>query len=393
MVDTPSYPPAQRLAAVQEPVIPIIADLIATTPDTISLGQGTVFYDPPVTAWENVSKHRKTFGPNYSQVQGEVFLHEQLWQKLQTFNRVSDTDDYELVVTAGANMGFLHAIMAITDPGDEVILPKPFYFNHDMAIEMLSCKTIGVDCTDTYQLDLDRIHSAITPRTKAIVTVSPNNPAGVVYTQESLCALNQLCRENNLYHISDEAYEYFTFDEHVHYSPASNPEATEHTISLFSFSKAYGFSSWRVGYMLIPKRLFATIRKIQDTNLICAPLASQYAAAGALQTGMDYCQEQLAQIQQNRLTLLSELRAVDGIINEPVAEGAFYIFIKLASELSDFAVAEKLIREFRVAVIPGSAFGMQQGCYLRIAYGALDTDNLSVASQRLTQGLNNLTTC
>ena len=133
-----------------------------------------------------------------------------------------------------------------------------------------------------------RFEAAITPRTRAIVTISPNNPSGAVYPKATLAAVNALCSERGIYHISDEAYEYFVYDGAEHFSPASLPGATEHTISLYSFSKAYGFASWRIGYMVIPEALTVAVRKAQDTILICPPVVSQHAALGALAAPADY---------------------------------------------------------------------------------------------------------
>ena len=123
------------------------------------------------------------------------------------------------MVTAGANMAFMHAVMAITTPGDEVILPIPFYFNHEMAIEMAGCRAVRVPTDERYQLDLDAIDRAITSRTRAVVTISPNNPSGAVLDPASLRAVNELCRMRGLYHIADEPYEYFTYGSARHFSP------------------------------------------------------------------------------------------------------------------------------------------------------------------------------
>jgi aspartate/methionine/tyrosine aminotransferase len=156
---------------------------------------------------------------------------------------------YRVIVTAGANMGFVNAICAITDPGDEVILLLPYYFNQEMAIRMLDCTPIAVATDERFQPRPGPIEHAITEKTRALVTISPNNPSGAVYPEPILRAINALCRARGLYHISDEAYEHFTYGGARHFSPGSIPEACEHTISLFSLSKAYGFASWRIGYM------------------------------------------------------------------------------------------------------------------------------------------------
>lgn len=151
-------------------------------------------------------------------------------------------------------MGFLNAILAITHAGDEIILNTPYYFNHEMAIGMINCQPVSVQTDNRYQPKVDKLRKAITSKTKAIVTISPNNPTGVVYDASILREINQLCQEAGTYHISDEAYEYFTYGNVKHPSPASFSGSTPHTISLFSLSRTYGFASWRIGYMIIPKK-------------------------------------------------------------------------------------------------------------------------------------------
>ncbi len=205
--------------------------------------------------------------------------------KLKTENGIELGNERQVIVTAGSNMGFLNAVLAITSPGDEVILQTPYYFNHEMAIAIAGCRAVPVSTDANYQLRLEAIQQAITERTRAIVTISPNNPTGVVYSEADLRAVNYLCTSRGIYHITDEAYEYFTYDDSKHFSAGAIPGSVDHTISLYSLSKAYGFASWRIGYVVVPIHLFDAMMKIQDTNVICPPVISQYAALGALQVG------------------------------------------------------------------------------------------------------------
>ena len=372
----------------QSPVVPIVADLIKETPGTISLGQGVVCYGPPEAALQNVQARAADLNQFYGPVQGIPELDGMLMSKLADENGVNVGDERRLVITAGANMGFLNALFAISDPGDEVILPTPYYFNHEMAARMLNCVPVCLPTDRQYQVDPDAIAAAITSRTAAVVTISPNNPSGAVYPEPTLRAINELCRERGVYHISDEAYEYFVYDDRRHFSPASADTSAQHTISLFSLSKAYGFSSWRIGYMLIPAQLFEAVRKVQDTNLICPPLASQYAAMGALEAGRKYCDEKIRQIARNREFVLGELAKLGCIMDDIHPDGAFYAFLRLNTTLPDMEIVARLIREFHIAAMPGSAFGMEEGCYLRISYGALDEATLEEGMYRLVSGLN-----
>jgi aspartate/methionine/tyrosine aminotransferase len=378
---------SMRMAAVQAPVIPIVGELIRTTPGTISLGQGLVSYAPPpqamarVRAWPTDPSEHK-YGP----VEGERALVEALAAKLRAENGL-DLSASRIVVTAGGNMAFMNAVLAIADPGDEIVLVAPYYFNHEMAVVMAGCRPVVVSADRCYQLDPGAIAAAITPRTRAVVTISPNNPTGAVYPEPAIAAVNALCAGRGLLHIHDEAYEYFLYGGARHFSPGSLPGAAAHTISLFSLSKAYGLASWRMGYMVVPERLFVDVNKIQDTILICPPLVSQAAALGALEAGRAYCEPHVARLAQIRTLVLERLAALEDLVEAPTPDGAFYCLLRLATTLPDMVVVERLVREHRVAVIPGSAFGAADGCYLRISYGALEESTVAEGMDRLARGL------
>ena len=376
------------MVGVQSPIIPIVRDLIETNPGTISLGQGVVSYGPPKEALDRISHFLAE--PNnhkYQPVHGIPSLLDAIGRKLADENGIAIESGRRVVVTAGANMAFMNAVLAIADPGDEIIILKPYYFNYDMAICIADCRPVAVPTTRDFQIDLDAIGNAMTERTRAVVTISPNNPTGAVYPESALRAVNDLCRERGVYHISDEAYEYFTYDGAEHFSPGAIAGSAEHTISIFSLSKAYGFASWRVGYMVIPEHLFTPVRKVQDTILICAPVISQEAAVGALQVGAAYCRDRLENIAEVRSIMLEELGAVKDFCEVPPADGAFYFLLRLDTQLKDMTIVERLVREFRVAVIPGATFGMDDGCYLRVSYGPLRKDTAAQGIGRLVKGL------
>lgn len=380
-----------RMQAVQSPIIPVVGELIKECPGAISLGQGVVYYGPPPEAIQQLGDFL-TVPDNhkYKLVQGIPPLLDAITLKLERENGFGINPSNALVVTAGGNLAFMNAILAITDPGDEVILQTPYYFNHEMAVVMAGCRPVLVETDTHYQLCPELLERAITPKTRAIVTISPNNPTGAVYPEESLRTVNQICRDHGLFHINDEAYEYFTYGGARHFSPASIPNSAPHTISLFSLSKAYGFASWRIGYMVIPESLLVSVKKIQDTLLICPPVISQYAAVGALKAGSSYCHEKLAAIAEVRSIALAELAQIRDFCAIPTADGAFYFLLRLETEWKPLALVERLIREFGVAAIPGTAFGMNDGCYLRIAYGALEKRTAAEGIGRLVKGLTQL---
>ena len=380
-----------RMDRVQSPLIPFVGELIQNNPGTISLGQGVVAYPPPAQAIASLQSFlAQPKNHLYQAVTGIEPLVAAIKAKLAIDNQIEINHHNCIVVTAGSNMGFMNALLAITQAGDEIILNTPYYFNHEMAITMVNCHPVLVNTDQNYQLDLTAIAQAITPKTKAIVTISPNNPTGAVYPESSLKAVNDLCRDRGIYHISDEAYEYFTYDGVKHTSPGSLPDSEAHTISLFSLSKAYGFASWRIGYMVIPQHLLMPIKKVQDTNLICPPVISQYAALGALQAGEDYCRQHLLEIAKVRSIVLAQLKSVADICTVAPADGAFYFFLKVKTNLDDLKLVKQLVEKYQVAVIPGSTFGMENDCYLRIAYGSLQLSTAETGINRLIVGLKNI---
>jgi aspartate/methionine/tyrosine aminotransferase len=388
----PPLSASRRLAAVQAPIIPVVADLIRAHPGTISLGQGVVNYGPPPSALDQIARFlAEPANHKYQPVAGIPALVDALEQKLAAENgvRVGAAHGNRTMVTAGGNQAFLNAVLALGDPGDEFILPTPYYFNHEMAVTMASCRPVLVPTDAHHQLDVAALRAAITPRTRAILTVSPNNPTGAVYPAATLRAVNALCAEHGIFHLHDEAYEYFTYGGVEHFSPASIPGAAAHTLSLHSLSKSYGFASWRIGWMVYPAALEAAMRKIQDTVVICPPVISQYAALGALSAGAPYVHEKLRALAAVRATVQSALAPLvaDGLCEIPPADGAFYFFLRARSDLAPLAMVERLVREHRVAVIPGSAFGLTHGCALRVAYGALAGDTAAEGIGRLVRGL------
>ena len=377
------------MRAVQSPVIPLVGALARKHRGTISFGQGVAFYGPPPEVFHRVRQCLENPAINrYGPVEGIPELQQALKQKLNDRNHIRIGEGNAIVVTAGSNMAFNTAVLAICDPGDEVILPLPYYFNHEMSLVMERCKPVTVSTHDNYHVRLEDIEAAITDKTRAIATISPNNPSGAVYSREELTGVNELCRKHRLYHISDEAYEDFCYEDHSHFSVASGPESCAHTISLFSFSKGYGLAGWRVGYMVIPESLLDAVKKIQDTILISPPMVSQHAALGALQAGQVFVKSKSEQMLRKRGLMMDGLEHITCLKNEPVSEGAFYVMLELDSQAKDMELVQSLITKYGVATLPGSAFGLHDGCYLRLSFGALSDDDIRTGLARLKKGLN-----
>ena len=349
------------MEGVDTPIIPTIAAFVRNNPGTISLGQGVVNYGPPAQA---IAALPSMMGDGslhkYLGVSGHPGLIEAIHSKLALENQIKLGTEAMVMVTAGSNMAFLNSVLALADPGDEFILPMPFYFNQEMAIRMCGCIPVPVPANADWSLDVEAMAAAITPRTRAIVTVSPNNPTGAVYSEASLRAINALCAQHGLYHFSDEAYEYFTYEGTQHFSPASLPGAAKHTVSFFSMSKNYGMASWRVGYVVFPSHLFDAMNKVQDTNLICAPMPSQLLALQALQLGRSWVEPKVEALSHVRQTVYQALEGLGDLVQFPKTQGAFYVLMKLpglAKGIEPIAFNRAMTEKYKVASIPGFAFG------------------------------------
>jgi aspartate/methionine/tyrosine aminotransferase len=377
---------AIRMAGVDTPIIPTIAALVRDNPGTISLGQGVVNYGPPAQAigalpglMADGQLHK------YQSVMGYPPLLDAIRHKLAEENGLSLGSESLLMVTAGSNMAFLNCVMAVGDPGDEFILPMPFYFNQEMAIRMCGCVPVPVPTHADWSLDVEALAAAITPRTRAIITVSPNNPTGAVYSEADLTAVNALCAKAGIYHFSDEAYEYFTYDGVRHFSPGSLPGAAAHTLSFYSMSKNYGMASWRVGYVVFPADLAEVMNKVQDTNLICAPVPSQLLALEALKLGRAWVEPKVHALAAVRETVYKALEGLGSLATFPRTQGAFYVLMKLPGIHDPLAFNRFMAEKHQVASIPGFAFGLSDTAnanYQRLSYGALDAATVAQGVQR-----------
>lgn len=383
-----------RMAAVDAPIIPAVAALVTSNPGAISLGQGVVNYGPPADAIAALPGLMGDIQLNkYQAVMGYPALVEALQKKLAEENNIQTGADALVMVTAGSNMAFLNCVLAVADPGDEFILPMPFYFNQEMAIRMCGCVPVPVPVNDDWSLDVDALAAAITPRTRAILTVSPNNPTGAVYSRESLTAVNALCAEKGLYHFCDEAYEYFTYDGAKHFSPGSLPGAHKHTLSFFSMSKNYGMASWRLGYVVYPADLYDAMNKVQDTNLICAPVPTQLLALEVLKFGRAWVQPKVDELAAVRKNVYQSLEALGDLAQFPRTQGAFYVLMKLPGlpqEKDPLAFNRAMANRHKVVSVPGFAFGLldtAQANYQRLSYGALQAASVTQGVARYVEAV------
>ena len=321
----------------------------------------------------------------YSENSGLPALRQEIVKKLKRDNRV-DANVSQILVTVGAIEGLAAAVMATVDPGDEVILPTPTYSTHIRQVVIASGKPVLVPTIEEegFVLDIAGIRKAITPRTKAIMYCSPSNPTGTVFAEEQLRQLADIALENDLTVITDEAYEYFTYDGHKHFSIASIPEMRKHAISCYTFTKTYAMTGWRIGYLHTGVQLIPQIAKAHIPFAICAPVVSQYAALAALRGPQDCVAAFREHYQAMRDLMCRRLDGMRSIFAYQRPHGSYLMFPKILSEAGrdSTTFCKKLLKEARVSTTPGIAFGPTGEAHLRLSF-CVSADEINKAFDRM----------
>jgi len=307
----------------------------------------------------------------YSPSEGLVELRQEIVTKLQRDNQIEATIS-QVLVTVGAIEGLAAAVMAAIDPGDEVILPSPTYSTHIRQVQMASGIPVLVPLleSDGFALDTEAIRRAITPKSKAILFCTPSNPTGTVFAEPALRELARLALANDLVIITDEAYEYFVFDEHKHFSPASMPEMARHVISCFTFTKTYAMTGWRIGYLHAHEDWIPQIKKAHIPFAICAPVVSQYAALAALQGPQGCVDEFRRHYRATRDLMCQRLDELPDVFSYQKPGGSYLMFPRILVEegRDSTSFCKRLLREAHVSTTPGVAFGPTGESHMRLSF-------------------------
>jgi len=307
----------------------------------------------------------------YSPTDGLVDLRQEIVKKLKRDNNIN-ADISQLLITVGAIEGLAAAVMAVIDPGDEIVLPTPTYSTHIRQVQIASGRPVLVPLIEEndFALDIQAIKNAITPRTKAIMYCSPNNPTGTVFPEEQLRKIAEIALENNLMIITDEAYEYFIYDDEKHFSIGSIPEMKKNVISCFTFTKTYAMTGWRIGYLHADEEVIPQIKKAHIPFAICAPVVSQYAALAALKGSQDCVKEFRDHYLNTRNLMCERLDKLSSIFDYQKPEGSYLMFPKILLKEGQDSITfcKKLLREARVSTTPGIAFGPTGESHLRLSF-------------------------
>jgi aminotransferase len=314
----------------------------------------------------------------YTRLDGVAPLREAIAKKLQRDNGLVVDPEGEVLVTSGATGGLYAAALALLDPGDEVILFEPFYGYHLNTLLSLRVKPVAVPLNDgDWALDIDRLRSAITPRTRAVIVNTPSNPCGKVFSRTELEAIAALAQEHDLFAFTDEIYEYFVFDGTEHISLAALPGMKERTITISGLSKTFSITGWRVGYLAADRRWLGSIGYFHDLTYVCSPSPFQYgAAAGLMELPRDFYAGLSSEYQAKRDQLCSAL--TDAGLTPSIPKGAYYVLADV-SRLPGANAKEKartLLRESKVAAVAGTAFfaGGRGDNLLRFCFAKRDED-------------------
>lgn len=391
-----------HITEVFSPPIVDIASIVKTTTrnkELISFGQGIPFYNPPDFALDKLKESltgEVNYIHRYSVDEGLPEVINLVLQRHKRKGRMNLTRE-NIILTAGANLAFYLALTGITSFGDEVIIPTPFYFNHVMAVQIVQCKPILVPRLPTMDLDIAEIEKKITNRTKAIVITSPDNPTGAMYSQQTLQRIYKLAEEHDFWIIHDETYEEFLYNSaHSKHVSMLDFEKTDRNrvISVFSFSKVFGMSGYRAGYLIFPSKLYKNLLKLQDTIIVNCPVVSQVLIKELLEREQEtkkWFDSNFKQLQEVRKYILEEINQSDFFKlqqNSLSGLGGFYLFPAISLkpyQNKSHELVSRLIKEQDIVLLPGSGFGDTWKNYLRISFGNVNLTQVQEGFSRLKE--------
>lgn len=382
-------PIAKKITQVRPSGIRKFFDIASEMDDVISLGVGEPDFDTPWRIREEgiFSMERgRTF---YTSNAGLQELRDEICRYLDRKIHVSYDPKKETMVTVGGSEAIDVALRCMLDPGDEVMIPQPCYVSYVPCTIMADGVPVIVELKNEneFKLTVEDMEKKVTDRTKILVMPFPNNPTGSIMTREDLEPVAEFVKKHDLYVISDEIYSELSYKgEHV--SIASLPGMRERTIVINGFSKGFAMTGWRLGYCCGPEEILSQMIKLHQFAIMCAPTNSQYAAVEGLRSCEDDVEEMRRAYNQRRRYLMHEFERMGLKCFEPY--GAFYVFPSIREfGMSSDEFATRLLKEERVAVVPGSAFGECGEGFLRISY-AYSLEDLKAALGRLEHFIQRL---
>jgi aminotransferase len=331
---------------------------VANKHGAINLGQGMPDFDPPEEVKEAACRAIRDGVNQYAITWGAPVLREAIASKADRFNKIPCDPDTQITVCCGATECMMATMLAVIDPGDEVVIFEPFYENYGPDALLSGATPVWVRLHPPHwRFDPDELRRAFSPRTKAIILNTPNNPTGRVFAREELVQIAELCQEFNVFALSDEIYEYLRFNGAPHISIATLPGMADRTVTISGLSKTFSMTGWRLGYCIAPSAITSAIRKAHDFLTVGAPHPLQVAGAAALALPPSYYDTLRADYHRRRDILLPYLRDAGFDFEEP--EGAYYVMTDVAhfeTGLDDHQFVRTMISTVGVSAVPGSSF-------------------------------------
>ena len=380
---------SKKIEGIQPSGIRKFFDVVSEMPDAISLGVGEPDFDTPYSVREEgiyALEKGRTF---YTSNAGLKELREEISRYLKRKYSLDYDADNEIMVTVGGSEAIDVALRCMVDPGDEVLIPTPCYVSYLPCAVMADAvpKMIELKAENQFKLTRQELIDSITDKTKILILAFPNNPTGAIMTKEELEELVPVIIEHDLYVISDEIYSELTYDN-KHCSIASLPGMKERTVTINGFSKAFAMTGWRLGYACAPKEIMKQMIKLHQFAIMCAPTNSQFAAIEALRNCDDDVDRMVEAYNQRRRFLLNSFKEMGIDCFEPF--GAFYVFPSIAKfGMTSEEFANRLLREQKLAVVPGTAFGECGEGFVRISY-AYSIENLKQGMDRIRKFIESL---
>jgi aminotransferase len=357
-------------------------------PGVVSLAQGIPSFDTPEPIKVFVQQ-KITEGAcaKYSLTPGLPQLRELIAESLLRESMHYDPDD-EIIVTCGSIEGIAATLLTLTQPGDEVILPTPSYASYQEVVRMAGCtpRFAALHEEENFAFDVEAFERCVSARTRAILYCNPNNPTGTVFSQAETLKLVALAERHDLFLIIDEAYKDFVYSKEAYYSPAQLSAVRSRVVRVFTFSKAYGMTGWRVGYLHSAGHNIREILKVHDALVTCAPVVSQYAAIAALEQGDAHIMTFRRAFKERRDRTVEHLDRLSHIFDYQKPEGAYFVFPRIKDTVrwahDSRRLALHILEHAKVALVPGVAFGPSGEAHLRLNFGR-EVSDIDLAFERL----------
>lgn len=361
--------------------------------DAASLTWGLPSFRTPEYIRRGVIQHLDTDvdAGKYTLPDGLSELREAVVKKHKLATGIEVDADENVMISAGNMQGLNTLFHTMLDPGDEIILTDPCFASHIQQINLFSGKAVywPLDEDNNWSLDIDLLPELITEKTQAIVLVSPSNPTGKIFTEEELKRVGKIAKEHEILIIIDDPYSDFIYEnKEKYFNLASVEEYKENIVYLYTFSKSYAMSGWRLAYMIMPAELKREALKVHDATMICAPRISQIAGIVALSQPADHLIEFNKILDERRKLICRRIEDLPQIFSNQKPEGAYYVFPKIVAEhTSSKEFSIELLNKAKVTLTPGSAFGPCGEHHVRMAY-CVDDDVINLAFDRIEKYFN-----